>query len=1498
MRELAVTVRIDMPSLGVARLWHGQDEPVEVSTDQIRSLIETAEIDYYVSLPADAEERAALLRADGERLYRFLDTPERRLSRVIERTSGEWDRLVLLLTPEQGLRHLPWELLHDEKGYVVAAPRPILPVRQVPGNALPRPTQSRPLRLMFMACAPLDAGEPLDYDTEQAEIWAATRRQSIELRVEESGDLAELKDRLRVYPEGHYDVVHLTGHAVKAADGARFLTEGPRGEPVPADAGDIQDAIDNRAALIFLSGCHTAEANDAGAVRSLAEYLAENSAPTVLGWGRAVSDTAATAAAAVLYRGLAQGLSPAHALAETYRTLIKRGVPDWHLLRMFVRGEPPAPLVTPAGAQRRDTLRRLARPGRGRAGAPDPRRFVGRRREVQRVLRLLDPREGTDGVGLIIYGMGGMGKTTLARRACERLSEGYRPVWLRGYLDEQALLAAISADGDLADILSEIKADRPLRQRLASFLDRAPELLFVLDEFEVNFQPDRQSPGQLVLADGAPLTQPAAAETLTALAAAIGESGRAQLHRVLVTSRYLPALGCVREFERMELHELPDRDVDRLVDRLQHSDAHDDAPGEELSPARVRRIREHAGNNPRLLEWLFDAARSRVDLDEDLLEQRLRAQRVDFLETNVFAAMLLDTQDAASRALLRAAAPFRLAVPAAVLAELCGTPEAQAEAIARRLARLGLTQTVRGERGPDRFQVPLVLAQPLLDPEPEAARDLHAACAHALARQLGDFLDEADPRRVDRAVLREVHRLALKGQARSLAVDAAVTLADIEQAHLRFAEAAAICEAMLNQVSEHRLHHRLALARAELGQAADAEVFFDRALAACPPDAPRERAAILASIGFEANGRNPGYQGEQLQEAIELARAHGRAVTLALALRTLARVRDEQEGVAGHASAVDLLAEAVEVAAEIDDGGLELANAWYDRALVLYLGRGLLAQARTELAKVVEVYQRLRLDLHQAVALLEMAVAWNSHGVHDEAERLIQEAARLNRTLRSARVQAFLEQMAGDIAMDTGQLAVAVDSYELGLDLAREIGNPRFQADCLERLGRAYRRLGQVSKASEAFRAAEDLHAELGSPQRRLDVLLAAIDEDGAAGDTDAASIVARSREAATLAAALRLDDREARALTTLTDVAEREPGLLADELEPRLRRLVELRRALDEPAQLSMALFRLGRMLVRQERFGEALPPLREALTIDEAAGATHDQAVLHGLLASVARGLATPSLVAAHLAAAVRLWLGLNELPSAVSALRELAAAQRDDAPALAGRLLADARALARRVPSGLLESQVLGDLAELADLTGDQEAGASLRAATVDATLRGHPLRVHVGLDVVHCFDPDMGAVALAEIAKARADLVASDGWTMPPVNIVDDTEAPRRGYVVYVWGQAVLRATLPTDRAILSAEEPRGAVTTVEPGFAEPVHWIDGGPGLWRRTKPGWTPLAPGSVVAANIKHLVRRYRERLDAGEPTPKPLPADAERTPERVAADLAELAAPVSGAA
>ena len=287
-----------------------------------------ADVDAFIgNVDARYKVASAALAELGQRLYDWLDGPtERWLSHVGDGTGGT----AVHINVAGRLRHLPWELLCTGGAYLCCnVLRPFVIVRRAGkgrrGDTQPR---NRPLRVLLMACSPEDVKPVLDYEKEEGLILKATERQPIELVAEESGSIEGLKQRVESFEAGYFDVFHLTGHAAVVDGKPLFVMENELGFVARADTGSIAKAFGSRwPRLVFLSGCETGKAADAGALPSLCEALVAAGAPAVLGWALPVGDWAASAAAAELYHLLATGVEVDEAVARAARNCTKTDRP-------------------------------------------------------------------------------------------------------------------------------------------------------------------------------------------------------------------------------------------------------------------------------------------------------------------------------------------------------------------------------------------------------------------------------------------------------------------------------------------------------------------------------------------------------------------------------------------------------------------------------------------------------------------------------------------------------------------------------------------------------------------------------------------------------------------------------------------------------------------------------------------------------------------------------------------------------------------------------------------------------------------------------------------------------------------------------------------------------------------------------------------------------------------------------------------------------------------
>ncbi len=208
----------------------------------------------------------------------------------------------------------------------------------------------------------------------------------------------------------------------------------------------------------------------------------------MLGWDGSVADVAATAFARELYDDLGKRVSVPLAAAAARRALLN-GVGaaggmadakditslqrrlhdetellrrDWHLARVWLGPEGGGPVVrgslarslVPAGAGHKVVL--TAR-GDEKLEVADPAMFVGRRRELQRSLRVL---AGNDKAGLLLHGMGRLGKSSLAARMIDRRPD-LTPAVVFGVYDAlsvaDVLARALEEHPPARDLLAERK---------------------------------------------------------------------------------------------------------------------------------------------------------------------------------------------------------------------------------------------------------------------------------------------------------------------------------------------------------------------------------------------------------------------------------------------------------------------------------------------------------------------------------------------------------------------------------------------------------------------------------------------------------------------------------------------------------------------------------------------------------------------------------------------------------------------------------------------------------------------------------------------------------------------------------------------------------------------------------------------------------------------------------------------------------------------------------
>ncbi|HEY9630431.1 MAG TPA: tetratricopeptide repeat protein [Coleofasciculaceae cyanobacterium] len=985
----------------------------------IATLIRQAEEGYYVSPRLQAD-----LATTGRHLFRWLDGSDRWLVQKLGEFPGEG--VVLAIAVAGRLAHLPWEVLHDGAQFLVQRLPAVVPLRWAASDQVPRLTiesqpQNRALNLLFMATSPLSVTPVLDYEQEEAQILRAAARTGIGLTVEESGCLEELGYLVDRQGQGFFDGVHLTGHATLREGQPRFITETATGEAHYASAREIASTLQPPLPpLVFLSGCRTGQSAEQGAVPSMAEALLQHGATAVLGWGQTVLDTDATAAAAALYGALARGKSLADAVALTYQALIEQEARDWHLLRLYAAKTLPGALVKPAGtpgwkpAPKPSMATEFLDPLTRQIRVPTRESFVGRRRPLQRCLRALTADLET--IAVLIHGMGGLGKSSVAARLCDRLPQFQRRVW-QGRIDPAKLvneLAKMLDDRSLRQRLQDPEEELPFRlrgvfQQLAE--QGATPFLLVLDDFEQNLE--AEGTGYIL--------KPPAAAVLNALFWAIQETD--SRHRLILTSRYDFEIHPLQGMMRQPLDGLQGADLQKKCERLsalQPPPRQFDAAAAEIElilswQAQAKLL---ADGNPRLLETLNARVQPQPQTDRAATLEQLAADPTE-LRQQVIEARLLQQIPDDLRIVLSRGLVFELPVPPAAFASVTAGGKWIDRAIALGLLEVSPDQTLR---------VPRILPLSL----PEEAEPLYELATQTLYECWWQGTNATEAQAL------EVHRLAMLAKNAAIAAEIASILANLWRDKSRFRAAVSLCKSTLEITESAKVLSQLAYCEQCLGNVELAALYYQRAIDSCPGDDAKQKAFIFHCLGMLKD------QQGQVNEAIAL---YQQSLTLFESIRDVQGKATSLNQMAGIYAQQGQVNEAIALYQqslalhELIDNGQGKAMSLHNIA-VIYAQQGQVNEAIALYQQSLALEESIGDVQGKAASLHNMAAIYAQQGQVNEAIELFKESLEIKEKIGYVQGKAMTLWWLGRLANQQGNPSLALPYLQEAFEILQHLRSP------------------------------------------------------------------------------------------------------------------------------------------------------------------------------------------------------------------------------------------------------------------------------------------------------------------------------------------------------------------------------------------------------------------------------------------------------------------------
>ena len=357
------------------------------------------------------------------------------LAAAIVEAEAENRALRLGLQVDDEFAGLPWETLVLPGQAEPLALHPHVELfRHLPGAGCPTAMRIlAPLRILAVVAAPEgpDSGPLLDLEAELGVILdsveEARRHAAAHVRILNEGTLDAIETALK---QERFHVLHVSCHAGPDA----LLLEDEHGGTDRVTAARLAGAIprDRGVPLVVLSGCSTAldvrEGDGGAALAGLARGLSAAGVPAVLAMTAPVTDRYATLFSGALYRELAVRPEPdvLTALSEARRDLERRrrdadgweaDLVEWATPALFLRGPSLSLYDVTEGVDAG------LRPPKVVSFAPgvvvrDVGDFVGRRADLRTLLAALRVRPG-----VLLHGIGGVGKSSLAAELSRRLRD-------------------------------------------------------------------------------------------------------------------------------------------------------------------------------------------------------------------------------------------------------------------------------------------------------------------------------------------------------------------------------------------------------------------------------------------------------------------------------------------------------------------------------------------------------------------------------------------------------------------------------------------------------------------------------------------------------------------------------------------------------------------------------------------------------------------------------------------------------------------------------------------------------------------------------------------------------------------------------------------------------------------------------------------------------------------------------------------------------------------
>jgi tetratricopeptide (TPR) repeat protein len=979
---------------------------------------------------------------------------------------------------------LPWELLHDEQGFLVLRTRhPVSLIRRLPQRelaAFPTPF-TPPLRILLVTARP-EGAEFVDPRSIARELLDEVQSQvdagSIALEWLRPPTLPALRARLSDAAKPSIQVLHFDGHGVVGEGHQRqglLAFEDERCQLDLVRAEDVAQVLqDSGVRLAMLTACQSAMGAADDAFSSVAAQFIRSGVDAVIAMSASVLVVSAARYAEAFYRALSAGVATPLAQErarqalhdDPQRSIHRRSLEDegtivtmrdWWLPHYYQQRPVSLQPAKPKRSRKKATETPLPRFSEGVPAAPRY-GFSGRAYELLRLERFL-----LQGKLVVVHGFGGVGKTALASEAADwftrtKLYDGACFVSFEHGGDATTLLSALGSYVNVYDSHFNPNEHQAALARIQSVL-KTRRVLVIADNLE-SILPGGEAPleaaGRTILWDVLlALVAMGAGIILTTRNTTFGDGRLAPGSQ----SAYLPLQGLhPDDAYALASHLLDDLGIDRAR-----------APYMELR-ALLAQLDHHPLAIQLVLPALRDHSLSRISeefaaLLPTFVDDTVSGRNRSLLASLDYSLRRLDTEQ---RALLGRLAVFEGGASEDSLLAITQIPEGVWASLRSEMEQAALLQA---ESVHPAIRVPFLHFHPVLVPSlrSQPGADQEAKLRQRYAQRyygLTTYLDQEDfqhPEPVRALVRRELPNLR---HAFALLLEEGLLekASDMAASLTRFLTAFG----MLREREQWR--ERLTRALAEQGASAvdtltKTEYLNELGQAQDERQGGNVRAAfarlssLLARIQTQPIGTpvGPGSfvhcrilteLGRCLRQTDQPTAAEARfREALTLLKRWLAQAPDEHALLGLH------------------------ANLFNELGVVLML-QGKYAQAREAYEQALKEFS-VQQDLRNVVAVLQrLGLLAQQQGEYAKARAHLLQALEQFQTLREPAAQADTWYNLGLVALDTKDLAEAERCLRESLALYERLGNVAYAAECCNGLAGVAKRAERLAEAEGWYQGA------------------------------------------------------------------------------------------------------------------------------------------------------------------------------------------------------------------------------------------------------------------------------------------------------------------------------------------------------------------------------------------------------------------------------------------